>query len=239
MGQVVFLFLGSLAIGIGTGVFAFSLLLRGARAERAGPDRVRVRLPFLGDYFFSPGEKGRGLFVDDALTVREKLRFLSRFLDVDLALHYAREYDITYLGFEGDREDGSWSPGKLAFYVPSTTDAGGYSVFLNPDLDRAGVAEKLSREVGESISPDEVYPFLFLHEVGHTKKAGNQNFYAAVVNLALSGRMRSLRKRRELFALRRKIEEHADRFALRELRAWRRKSASFGERGGQTPSLPA
>ncbi len=221
MGQLFFVFLGSISVGIAVGVIASSFFLREAEVRREAGGRISIRVPVLGVFGFSLRRRFRGIFVDEAVELLENLEFLSSYLDVGKVLEYSKEYEVRYVGFEGDREDGSWSPGKLAFYTPADGEDGGYKVFLNPHLDRKEVARRLSEETGRNISPDDVYPFLFLHELGHTKRAGNQNFYAAVVNLALAGRMRSLRRRRELFALRRKIEAHADRFALRELNAWR------------------
>jgi hypothetical protein len=92
---------------------------------------------------------------------------------------------------------------------------------LNPTLDTTDIAPRLSEELGEPIQPSEVYLFLFLHEIGHTRKAGNQCYVTALINYTLSGGRRSLRKRQELRRLQQQIEQYADQFALRELRRWR------------------
>jgi hypothetical protein len=71
------------------------------------------------------------------------------------------------------------------------------------------------------MQPSEVYLFLFLHEIGHTRKAGNQCYVTALINSTLSGGRHSPRKRQELQHLQQQIEQYADQFALRELQRWR------------------
>jgi len=94
-------------------------------------------------------------------------------MDFDLMLRYAQDYNINYIGVEGDNPDGSWSKGRLAYSTLSKGYNGGYDIFLNPDLDRDLVCNRLKEEIGFDVKPHELHTFLFLHEVGHTRKAGN------------------------------------------------------------------
>jgi len=75
----------------------------------------------------------------------------------------------------------------------------------------------LSELIGVTIEPDELYTFLFLHEVGHTREAGNECYFTALINHSLSGGRRSARRRRELKNIYLRTEKFADDFAIQEL----------------------
>jgi hypothetical protein len=148
-----------------------------------------------------------------------KLRRLSQLVPRDILYSYATTYGIAYIGLEGDRRDGTWSPGRLASLWRGRQAE--QHLCLNPTLDTTDIAYRLSEELGEHIQPSEVYLFLFLHEIGHTRKAGNQCYVTVLINYTLSGGRRSPRRRQELRRLQQQIEQHADQFALRELQRWR------------------
>jgi hypothetical protein len=176
-------------------------------------------LPFLGHLKTHFRLRYSGLFLDTWQEFDEKLAHLSRLVPRDLLFSYAKTYGVDYIGLEGDRRDGTWSPGCLA-----SLGQGRHAeqhLCLNPELDTADIAHRLSQELGEPMQPSEVYLFLFLHEIGHTRKAGNQCYVTALINYTLSGGRHSSRQRQELRRLQQQIEEYADRFALRELQRWR------------------
>jgi len=151
----------------------------------------------------------------------EKIKFFNCLMDFQTMLRYANEYNINYIGTEGDM-DGAWSNGKLAYSTLSKGCNGGHDVYLNPHLDRESVCRKLTEQLGVEIKPDELYTFLFLHEIGHTRKAGNECYITAMVNHSLSGGRRSWLRRRKLKDLYSKVERFADDFAIQELLRLRR-----------------
>jgi hypothetical protein len=131
-------------------------------------------------------------------------------------IKYADDYNLNYIGLEGD-VNSAWSNGRLAYSTLSKGYNGGYNIYLNPDLDRVSVCKRLSDQIGVEIKPNELYMFLFLHEIGHTRKAGNECYFTAMVNHSLSGGRRAARRRRELKDLYVKSEKFADDFAIQEL----------------------
>jgi hypothetical protein len=71
--------------------------------------------------------------------------------------------------------------------------------------------------LGLELKPEEVQLFLFLHEIGHTRQAGNVCFISAAISSALSGGRRTHRRRKELQKLKVQVEKFADSFAVAEL----------------------
>ncbi len=203
------------------GLVAARVLIKKSALIKKSDIAFSARIQLLGEIPFTPLPRRKGIFIKDTLEMKRNMEELKRFLDTNLMLRYAKEFRINYIGLEGDREDGSWSPHRLAFCSTSNTYKGGYNIYLNPDLDVQEVSLKLSWELETAISSSDVYPFLFLHEVGHTTRAGNQDFYTAVVNHAFSGERRSSKRKGELISLKSAIEHFADRFALRELPRWK------------------
>jgi hypothetical protein len=161
-------------------------------------------------------DHNKGFFAKKVADDLEKASIFRKFIDTDLILQYARDYNLNYIGFEGD-VNGSWSDGRLAFTTLSKGHGGRYNIHLNPNLDRMSVCERLSQQIGFAIEPDELYTFLFLHEVGHTRAAGNECYFTALINHSLSGGRRSARRRRELKNLYLQTEKFADDFAIQEL----------------------
>ncbi|MEW5744845.1 MAG: hypothetical protein AB1805_05315 [Nitrospirota bacterium] len=221
----IFLYIACIAAGVLIGAGAVRIAFRRARLTRNADNTCSLRLPLWGSTVLAVSSRAPGVVIDEVFEIRERLEKLRKFIDTEVMLRYAKEFRINYVGTEGDRDDGGWSPGRLAYCTVSSGCKGGYEVYLNPGLDLQSVASCLSRDLKTTILPEEVYPFLYLHEVGHTAQAGNQDFYTAVVNYALSGGRRSPKRRRELKKLKCDIECFADRFALRELRRWRESAA--------------
>lgn len=214
-----------IASGLLLGIAAARLVLKNARLSRNADNTFLLHIPLWGNATLGVDSRTGGIVIDEVVEMRERLDRLGRLLDTEAMLGYAREFRINYIGTEGDLDDGSWSPGRLAYCTISSGCKGGYEVYLNPDLDLRSVSLSLSQDLNETIAPDEVYPFLFLHEVGHTAQAGNRDFYEAIVHYALSAGVRSSKRRRELKKLKNDIERFADRFALRELARWRESAA--------------
>ncbi len=210
-----------IATGALIGILGVSLVLRRSILRKDPLGGYYLNMPVFGEAPLRTLPRKNGIRVCEATEMVQKFRRFGRLLDVETMLRYARDYDVNFIGFDGDRKDCSWSPGRLAFMALSADHDGGYNVHLNPSLDRVDVAKKLSEETGSRLAPADVYPFLFLHEIGHTVRSGNKNYYAEVAAFRVSGRHRSLESRKELASLRRKVERYADDFALRELPAWR------------------
>jgi hypothetical protein len=201
---------------LGIGFIYFLLRFRGVEINRLDEKFLLLRLPLLGTIEIE--EKGyQGIFVKGISETLDKIKVFQNLMDFNVMLRYANNYNINYIGTEGDLDDGTWSKGRLAYSTFSRGYSGGYNIYLNPTLDRKAVCHHLSDHLGVEIKPDELYTFLFLHEIGHTRKAGNVCYISAVVNHSLSGGRRSVRRRRELKALHSRTEKFADEFAIKEL----------------------
>ncbi len=207
--------------GIVGGLLIFLALIKRSTLKRVSGEEYVLSVPLFGIILKTSLEEYQGLFTEEWIQLKKKLQKIEGLIDVEKMFRYADQYGIDYIGFEGDRPDGSWSTGKFAFCNMSQSHKRPYSVYLNPELDLEAVSHKLSRELNVRLNTSDVYPFLFLHEVGHTSKAGNKNFFAAVLTHTISGDRHSINKRLELFRLKGKIEKYADRFALKELENFR------------------
>jgi hypothetical protein len=206
--------------GFSLGIVTFYLLLKySVTVPTRQADYLILELPFLGRLRTRFRHRYTGIFVDVWQEFDEKLARLSQLVPRDILFSYAKTYGVDYIGLEGDRRDGTWSPGRLASLGRERHAE--QHLCLNPDLDTADISRHLSQELGEPMQPSEVYLFLFLHEIGHTRKAGNQCYVTALINYTLSGGRRSPRKRQELQRLKHQIEQYADQFALHELQRWR------------------
>ncbi len=203
--------------GVFSGAILMLILLRSSVLVRVSGESYGLKIPLFGIIHTLRLAPYNGIFTEDWTRLSAALKAIKGKIDIERMFRYAQEYGIDYIGFDGDRPDGSWSSGKFAFCTMSRSHRRPYSIYMNPAIDTERVAAVLSVQLRETIRPSDVYPFLFLHEVGHTQKAGNRNFFAAVINYTISGDRHSLRKRRELFQLKTSIEQFADRFALREL----------------------
>lgn len=209
-----FIFIIGFLLGI---IFIYFILrIKSARTYKLDGDTLLVKFPIIGYAEIKEPHEYSGLFIKEVSSNLEKINLIKRFIDFDLMLYYANKYNIEYVGFEGDI-NGKWTEGKLAYNTLSKSPNGGYNIHLNPGLDRKTVSEKLSKQLGIEIKPEELYTFLFLHEIGHTKNAGNECYITAMVNHSLSGGRRAVRRRRALTELYKKTEKYADEFAVKEL----------------------
>lgn len=208
----------TLILGLIIGICSVYFLLKfiGIKLDRLDEKTLLLKLPLLGSIEVEMPKTPRGIFVKCVSETLEKVKFFHSFVDFQTILRYASEHNINYIGIEGDR-DGKWSKGKLAYTTLSKGHDGGYNIYLNPDLDRESVCRRLSEQLGVEIKPGELYTFLFLHEIGHTKTAGNECYFTAAVNHSLSGGRRSWLRRRKLKDLHSRVEKYADDFAIREL----------------------
>ncbi|MDI6889391.1 MAG: hypothetical protein QMC83_00400 [Thermodesulfovibrionales bacterium] len=210
-----------LGLIIGIGSVYFLLRFIGIKLDRLDEKTLLLKLPLLGSIEVEMPKTYRGIFVKRVSEMLEKIRFFHSFVDFQTMLRYANEHNINYIGIEGDM-DGKWSKGKLAYNTLSKGYNGGYNIYLNPDLDRESVCHRLSKQLGVEIKPDELYTFLFLHEIGHTRTAGNECYFTAIVNHSLSGGRRSWLRRRKLKDIYSRVERYADDFAIQELLRLRR-----------------
>ena len=215
-----------LGLLIGVGLVYFLLRYKGIQIERVDERTLLLRLPLLGTLDVEEPRRYRGIFVKDVSEALDKMKSFQRIMDFQTMLRYAKQYNLNYIGTEGNI-DGKWSNGKLAYNTLSKGYSGGYNVYLNPDLDRESVCCRLNKQLDIEIKPDELHTFLFLHEIGHTRKAGNICYISAMVNHSLSGGRRSVRRRRELKAIHSRAERHADNFAIQELLKLREKASKI------------
>jgi hypothetical protein len=207
--------------GVAAGVVLTLVLLRfWGVARRAGQETATLHFPCRGKLEVRFDPQPHGLHLQEALEVQEKIRRLSELVDFDWLKVYAQKYRINYIGFKG-REAGDWNPGCLACSTLDWSPRAGYRVYLNPELNLEETAARLSSELSLDLKPEEVQTFLFLHEIGHTRQAGNVCLISAAINSALSGGRRTHRRRKELRKLREEVEKYADDFAVRELLKWR------------------
>ncbi|MEW6570358.1 MAG: hypothetical protein AB1390_04190 [Nitrospirota bacterium] len=211
-------FLSALVLGFVLGiVFVYFLMrFRRIKLDRVDSKTLLFRLPLLGILEAEDPKGHGGIFIRDVTEDIEKIELFQDLLNFDLMMRYARDYNLNYIGTEGDR-NGKWSDGRLAYTTLARGLSGGYNIYLNPDLDRLSVSKRLSEQIGVEIRPDELYTFLFLHEIGHTTKAGNECFLTALINHSLSGGRRSAKRRKMLKDLHLKVEKIADDFAVKEL----------------------
>ena len=213
-----------MAAGFLTAVLVVRLLLRYRLSADISGKRLVLRLPLLGEIETGWRVNSQGLRIHEARRVLEQAERLGRLIDLGVVMDYARRFDITYVGFDGDIPHGGWTPGRLAY----STIHGGFTICLNPDLDLPSVAEQLSGQLQRPLAAKDVYPFLFFHEVGHSTLAGNQCYISAQINHSLSGGRRTARRRRELRRIHSKIERFADDFAWKELERYRVRLAAKG-----------
>jgi len=213
-----FIILGFL---LGLGFVYFLVRIKKITVNRLDDQTLLLKLPLLGSVEVNGPAKCQGLFIRNASETIDKVRLFQQLMDFDLMLRYAQEYNINYIGVEGDNPDGTWSEGRLAYSTLSKGHNGGYDIFLNPDLDQNLICNRLKEENGFDVKPHELHTFLFLHEIGHTRKAGNDCYISAKLNHSLSGGRRSVRRRRELRLLHSKVERFADDFAIKESLKWR------------------
>jgi hypothetical protein len=211
---LLFLILGSV---ITIGLVYYILRLKRIRLNKLDEKTLLLRLPFLGTIEVEERKEYRGVFVKDVSEALDKMKFFQSLMDLHMMLDYANDYNLNYIGTEGDANNGSWSNGRLAYSTLSKGQKGGYNIYLNPELDRDAVCKRLNEQLGIEIKPAELYTFLFLHEIGHTRKAGNECYFTAMVNHSLSGGRRAARRRRELKNVYIRSEKFADDFAIKEL----------------------
>jgi hypothetical protein len=215
-----FLILGLI---IGIGLVYYILRLKKIRLNKLDEKTLLLRLPLLGTIEAEEPREYRGIFVKDVSEALDKMKFFQSLMDPHMMLDYANDYNLNYIGTEGDANNGSWSNGRLAYSTLSKGQNGGYNIYMNPDLDREAVCKRLNEQLGMKIRPEELYTFLFLHEIGHTRKAGNECYFTAMVNHSLSGGRRAARRRRELKNIYLRSEKFADDFAIQELLKIRQK----------------
>jgi hypothetical protein len=189
--------------------------------RRESQETARLMLPWRLQLEVRFDPQPDGLILPEALEVLQKIRRISQLVDFNWLLSYIEKYRLSYIGLKGHNLQSSWNPGCLACSALDWSPRAGYRIYLNPELDLEETAARLSQELGLELKPDEVQTFLFLHEVGHTRQAGNICFISAAINSALSGGRRTHRRRRELNKLKEQVEKYADNFALQELQKWR------------------
>lgn len=215
----------SFSIGTVFGMFVLIIILRlgQLKVERLDEKTLLIKLPLLGKFEVFEREY-KGIFIRGLM---DSLLNLQRFIDLQTMLRYASRYNINYVGIEGNL-DGRWEERKLAFCTLSKGHKGGYNIHLNPNLDCKKVSAHLSKQLNIEVRPEEVYPFLFFHEIGHTIGGGENNYFVALVNHSLSGGRRAARRRRALKNLYLELEKYADEFAIEELLKWRLQRVSIG-----------
>jgi hypothetical protein len=208
---------------LGIGLIYFILRYKAIKANRVDEKTLLLKMPFLGTIETEEPIGHKGIFIKEVYEDLNKIKVFQGMMDFDLMMEYAMEYNLNYVGFEGDMDNGQWSDGRLAYSTLSKGSNGGYNIYLNPDLARELVSKRLSHQLGVEIRPEELYAFLLLHEIGHSTKAGNECYITAMVNHSLSGGRRSAKRRKMLKDLYLRVEKNADDFAIQELLKLRKK----------------
>ncbi len=218
-----FLLASALSFFGGIGFMYVILRFRNVTVYNLDGHMLLLKIPLLGSLEVKGPERYPGFFLQDVYETLDKVKTFQGLMDFDLMLKYAKDFNINYIGLEGDNIDGTWNNGRLAYSTFAAGDSGGYDIFLNPGLDRKLVCQYLKGELGFDIQPDELYTFLFLHEIGHTREAGNESYITAKINHRLAGKKR--KRRKDMQILYRKVEKFADEFAVRELSKWKGREA--------------
>ncbi len=123
LGTIFLIIVGSAGLVIGLST-AFLLLKRGALNKN--PDgEYSLAVPFFGIVASYSKPQHGGIFVDDVDDTKKRLGILKKYPGTGTMLAYAGEHRVNYVGLEGDRDDGSWTPAKLACYRPSGGSRGG------------------------------------------------------------------------------------------------------------------
>ena len=216
------------------GAVLYLLVKYGAQVIREKTEYLILKLPCLGRVRTRFRLRRKGIFVDELEEFHSRLGLLAQVIDLELVRQYAEQYSINYFGLEGDRADGSWSEGKLAYTTQNRVGRKKYNICVNPCLDLEVISRHLSRQLEERIESSEVQTFLLFHEIGHSGEAGNLNYYAEVLGSAQSRRRWSQTRMGELVSLKNEIKQFADRFALAELKKMRQ--ARILSPGGGQPS---
>lgn len=221
---------GMVAAVVGT----LALIRYRGLVRREGKDTAMLSLPWRGKLEVRFDPQPDGLHIPEALEVRDKIRRLNALADFDWLLDYAQKYRVNFLGLRGKNSE-HWHPGFLACSTLDWTPPGGYRIYFNGELNLEETAARLSQELDLDLKPEEVQPFLFLHEIGHTREAGNICLISAAISSALSGGRRTHRRRRELQRLKDQVEKYADAFAVQELLKWRasRREANLAPAAGE------
>lgn len=213
--------------GLLTAIFLFFFIIKRAKLQRISGEAYSLQLPFIGSIATFPVCHSKAVFTEDYIQFERNFSRLKFLMDFDRMMDYAIQFNIDYITTDGDKPDGSWSEGRYAFCTMSKSYKREFAIHINPFIDTEDASSRLSLQLKRRLSPSEVYPFIFLHEIGHTSKTGNKNYFSAVINHTISGDRHSLSKRRELFRLKAEIEEFADRFALKELQKWKGAASSI------------
>jgi hypothetical protein len=208
---------------LGIGFIYFILRFKTLKLDRIDDKMLLIRLPLLGTTEAEDPKGYKGIFVNNVTEDMNKIKYFQNLINVDLMLQYANEYNLNYIGTEGDMDNGDWSSGRLAYSTFSKGSRGGYNIYMNPNLDKDSVCNRLSQQLREEIKPEELYMFLLLHEIGHSTKAGNECYITAMINHSLSGGRRSAKRRKILKDIYLRVEKNADDFAIRELLKIRQK----------------
>lgn len=223
MSHTVLITIGEVVAAFCVGFAVLYLLVKfQAQVIREKTEYLILKLPCLGRMRTRFRLRHKGIFVDELEEFRSRLGMLAQVIDLELVRRYAEQYSINYFGLEGDQADGSWSEGKLAYTTQNRSGRKRYNIYVNPHLDLEAISRHLSRQLGERIESSEVLTFLLFHEIGHSREAGNLNYYAEALDSSQSRRRWSPARMRELVSLKNEIEQFADRFALTELKKLRR-----------------
>lgn len=209
----------------------YLLLKYKAQLIREKTEYLILKLPCLGKIRTRFRLRRKGIYMEELEEYRNRMKLLADIIDLELVHQYSEQYSIHYFGLEGDKADGSWSEGKLAYTTQNRGGGRKYNIFVNPHLNLEEISSHLSRQLGERIEPSEVLTFLLFHEIGHSAEAGNLNYYAEVMGCCQSNQKWSQARMKELVTLKSEIEQFADRFALAELKKLRRSCASLSPAG--------
>ncbi len=115
---------------------------------------------FPGDAFNRQDRRAKhGLSVADLLVYLKKIDSL---LSWEFVLSECLEHGVNEVGTITD-----WHFLEKGYQAVSFVDTGVKHIDLNPHLDREAVARQIREIHGIDIEPDEIYYFIWFHEIGH------------------------------------------------------------------------
>jgi len=150
--------------------------------------------------------------MDFALYVKK----LNSMLDWSFVVNECLKYGINIVGTSAERAiSSSWSKGEWANYHYHSEV--GHVINLNPHINRIEVARVISETQGIKVAPDEVYYWLWFHEIGHATQKHFRNWKNAQMDYHFKKKGTS----EDVARLYRKGEKAADRYANKRFLEWK------------------
>ena len=151
----------------------------------------------------------------------EYLAKIETLLSAQLVLDDCLKYGISLVGTSTVYH---WLRGEWATYE---SHEGRKSINLNPNLDRAQVADEISTKHGIDVHADEIYYWIWFRELGHAVSEKAKQYFIAHArhNLEMMKSGRSWISA-EVRRLRADADREADEYANNRFMAWKKSSSN-------------